>query len=109
MPILGVRGAPRECHLLFSGSTVDADLQIVEDVAATATFTLRGQVLKGGSLPEELEGIELRVIGADGVERRGLTDQLGCFRFSQLAEGIYSLQIVLDSHDILLESVAVGS
>jgi hypothetical protein len=102
---LGVRGTPQERQLLFSESAYDLDLQVVRDSEAE-TFMLRGQVLDGDAQPYGLEGIELCLAGAD-TERYGLTDQLGRFSFSQIPKGTYSLQVILEDQDILLEPVLV--
>jgi len=54
-----------------------------------------------------LEGFELHLFDAEGIERRSLTDELGRFRFSQLAEGNYSLRIILDDHEVFLKSLHI--
>jgi hypothetical protein len=104
---LGVRGVPQERQLLFTEGAFNVDVQIVRDDLAD-TFALQGQVLEDEPQPGGMEGIELCIADAAGVERRGLTDQFGCFSFTQLAEGTYSLQIVFDDHDIVLDSVVVA-
>jgi hypothetical protein len=108
MTPLGVRGTIQERQLLFSESNFDLDLQIVKD-PATDAFVLRGQLLGRDSddtfEPDHLAGIELHLTGADDVERRGLTDELGQFSFSHLPRGTYTLRVMLDDHDITLESL----
>jgi hypothetical protein len=102
----GVRGAPQEQQLLFSQDQLDLDLQIVKDVAA-ATFFLRGQVLDCEPPPEGLEGIEVRLTDETGTERRRVTDELGRFAFSDLGDGSYSLRVVFEDHDTIVETVVI--
>jgi len=105
MAPLGVRGTPQERQLLFSESEYDLDVQVVRDTEAE-TFTLRGQILDGESEPYGMEGLELHLAG-DKIERYGLTDDLGRFNFSQLSPGIYSLHVLMQNHDIVLDKLAV--
>ena len=93
--------------MLFSESTFDLDVQITRDQVPGA-YVLRGQVLDNEPQPGGLEGIELRIVDVDGVPRRGLTDKLGRFKFTQLAEGVYSLQVIFEDHEIVLDSVLVS-
>lgn len=104
---LGMRGTPQERLLLFSEDTFDFDVQIAKGGTA-GTFVLRGQVLGKESPPGALEGIELHVVNADGVTRRGLTDEVGCFSFTQLPEGTYSVHVIFDDRDIVLDPVVIG-
>lgn len=104
---LGVRGAPQERQMLFSEGAFDLDVQIARDRVPGA-YVLRGQVLDNTPQPAGLEGIELRIVDGNGVPRRGLTDKLGRFKFTQLAEGIYSLQVIFDDHEIVLDSLPVS-
>jgi hypothetical protein len=103
---VGVRGMSHERQLLFSESTWDLDLQIVRE-REEDTFALRGQILGEEVNAGGLEGIELRVTDSEGAERRGLTDHLGCFNFTRLSEGTYSVQVFLDDYDLVLDSVVL--
>jgi hypothetical protein len=106
---LGVRGsATRDRQLLFSEGNFDLDLQIVKD-AENSTFSVRGQLLQVNEVypNEQLEGIELRLIQADGNRSRRVTDEYGRFHFSYCPPGNYTLQVILDDHDIILKSLAV--
>lgn len=105
---LGLRGTPQEHQLLFATEerAFDVDLQIVKD-SLTDDFVLRGQVLSNRPEPGDLEGIELRLIDAGGRAWRGLADQLGRFTFSGLVPGTYTLQVILDDYDLLLEPLLV--
>ncbi len=103
---LGVRGTPQERLLLFSENAFDLDVQVARSEANT--FALRGQVLGKGSQPDTLEGIELRVVNADGAIRRGLTDEVGCFSFTQLPEGTYSVHVVFEDHDVVLGPIVAA-
>jgi hypothetical protein len=104
---VGVRGMSHERQLLFSESTWDLDLQIVRE-REEDTFALRGQILGEETDTGGLEGIELRVTDGEGAERRGLTDHLGCFNFTRLSEGTYSVQVFLDDYDLVLDSVVLA-
>ncbi len=104
---LGMRGTPQERLLLFSEDAFDFDVQIAKGETA-GTFVLRGQVLGKESPPGTLEGIELHVVNADGVTRRGLTDEVGCFSFTQLPEGAYSVHIIFDDRDVVLDPVVLA-
>ena len=107
MAPLGVRGMVQERQLLFSEGMFDVDLQIVKDPPNSSTFTLRGQFLAHDEASgfADLSGIEIRLTDATNTERRGLTDSLGQFRFSQLPEGSYTIRVILEDHDIILEDV----
>jgi len=107
MAPVGARGMAQERQLLFSEEMFDVDLQIVKDPPKSSTFTLRGQVLNGDDETgfADLDGLEIRLTDAASTEWRGLTDTLGQFSFSQLPEGVYTLSIILEDHDIILEDV----
>jgi len=103
---LGVRGvATRDRQLLFSEGDFDLDLQIVKD-AENNTFSVRGQLLQVEE-DAQLEGIELRLIQTDGSRSRRVTDEYGRFHFSHCLPGNYTLQVILDDHDIILKSPAI--
>ena len=106
---LGVRGAvPRERQLLFSEGTFDLDLQIVKD-ANGETYSVRGQLLQMDDvyLDTSIEGIELHLIDSDGSRSRRVTDEYGRFHFSYCSPGDYTLQVILDDHDIVLQSLTI--
>jgi len=103
---LGVRGTPQERQILFSEDEYDLDLQIARDVESD-TFVLRGQILDGEAQPYGLEGIEL-CLSSSCIDRYGLTDTLGRFSFSQLSQGDYSLQVILEDQDIFVEPVYIA-
>jgi hypothetical protein len=106
---LGTRGAaPRERQLLFSEGTFDLDLQIGKD-ADGDTFSVRGQLLQMDEvyLDSSIEGIELHLIGEDGSRSRRVTDEYGRFHFSYCSPGDYTLQVILDDHDIVLQSLTI--
>lgn len=106
---LGTRGAvPRERQLLFSEGTFDLDLQIVKD-ADNDTFSVRGQLLQMDEvyLDTSIEGIELHLIGEDDRRSRRVTDEYGRFHFSYCSPGDYTLQVILDDHDIVLQSLTI--
>ena len=107
MAPLGARGVVQERQLLFSEDRFDIDLQIAKDPPNSSTFTLRGQFLINNEISgfDALDGIEIRLTGATDTAWRSLTDRLGQFSFSQLPEGVYSLSIILEDHDITLENV----
>jgi len=109
-PALGVRGsAARERQLLFSEGAFDLDLQIVKD-AENSTFTVRGQLLQTDEeYPDaQLEGIELHLSQADGPKSLRVTDEYGRFHFSYCSPGEYTLQVILDDHDIMLKPLVMG-
>ena len=107
MAPLGVRGVAQERQMLFSEDMFDIDLQIVKGPPNSSTFTLRGQFLinDDASGLAGLDGIEIRLTDAAKIEWRVLTDTLGQFSFSQLSEGFYTLNVILEDHDINLEEV----
>ena len=107
MAALGVRGMSQERQMLFSEDMVDVDLQIAKDSPNGHTFTLRGQFLINNETSgfSSLDGIEIHLMDTANTEWRGLTDALGQFSFSQLSEGTYTLNIILEDHDINLEDV----
>jgi len=104
---LGARGIVQERQLLFSEDNFDVDLQIVKDPPHSNTFSVRGQFLNNEAASDvtDLDGIEIRLTNAANAEWRGLADSLGQFSFSQLPEGLYTLSIILEEQDIILEDV----
>lgn len=109
-PALGTRGgAARERQLLFSEGDFDLDLQIVKD-AENSSFTVRGQLLQADeAYPNpNLAGIELRLSQVDGSKRLRATDEYGRFHFSHCLPGVYTLQVILDDHDIILKPLTIG-
>jgi hypothetical protein len=98
----------QEHQLLYSvnDGAYDVDLQIVKDSVLDA-YMLRGQILGNELHLTELEGLELQLLGPEGMKRRGLTDELGRFSFSLLSEGSYSLQIIFDDREVYLEALDV--
>jgi hypothetical protein len=109
-PALGMRGsAVRERQILFSEGDFDLDLQIVKD-AENSTFTIRGQLLQIDEVypNSQLEGIELRLSQTDGNQSLRVTDEYGRFHFSYCAPGEYTLQVILDDHDIILKPLTIG-
>ena len=109
-PALGMRGgAARERQLLFTEGTFDLDLQIVKD-AEDNKFTIRGQLLQANEVypNADLEGIELRLSQADGHESLRVTDEYGRFHFSHCSPGDYTLQVILDDHDLILKPLTIG-
>jgi len=84
-------------------------LQIVKD-AEDNTFTIRGQLLQANEVypNADLEGIELRLSQANGNESLRVTDEYGRFHFSHCSPGDYTLHVILDDHDIILEPLTVG-
>ena len=105
---MGVRGLPQEHQMLYSvdDGRFDIDLQIFKDEIAKA-FAMRGQILANSAMPFNLEGIELRLRNTVGTQRYGLTDPLGCFSFTQLSAGDYSLKILFDEYETLLASLSI--
>jgi hypothetical protein len=102
-----VRGAAQEHLLLYAAGPFDVDVQILRDDIDNA-WRLRGQILSNESQPAELEATKLRLtIDGDG-ERLGLTDELGRFSFSHLAQGTYSLQLIFDQYEFVLEPLIIG-
>jgi hypothetical protein len=106
---LGMRGGvPKERQLLFSEGTFDLDLQIVKDTGSD-TFSVRGQLLQIDEVHPNsiMEGIELHLIRPDSGRTRRVTDEYGRFHFSFCSPGNYTLQVILDDRDIILESLAI--
>lgn len=115
---VGARGASTERQLLYQAGEFDIDLRIARELEAEQ-FTLHGQILaeeraqsssvEPSILPdvEDFAGIELRLRNQID-ERRGLTDRLGRFRFSNLQTGPYALQIRLDEQDFVIEPIDIA-
>jgi len=103
---MGSLGTRETRRLFFAAEPFDLYLQIVEESLSDG-FALRGRILGGVSRSSALEGIELCLSDESGVERRGLTNRSGGFGFSGLAEGNYSLQVILENSDIILDSVEI--
>ena len=105
-PQSGVRGSLPDHQLLYAVGDYDMDLQIVRD-PVSPQFMLRGQFLGEGLSRHQLEGIELRLKDAHGFEGRGLTDALGNFRFSNLQQGLYTLELTLDDMDVVIQELVI--
>lgn len=101
----GGRETDRQLLYAINNGRYDVDFQIAKDTSDT--YVLRGQIMTG-AIPEiNLEGLELRCINADGLERRGLSDNLGRFTFSRLPQAIYAIQITFDDSVVLFEAVEI--
>ena len=98
-------GTVDERQLLFSTETADLDLQIVD---TDETHHLHGQLLFTED-STDLFGIELRLEQSEeNLHRIGLTDQLGRFTFTNVADGNYTLHVLCDDHNIVLEQLLVA-
>jgi hypothetical protein len=102
----GARGATAERQLLYTLDPYDLDLQIGPDPQGQ-TLLLRGQLLASEPQPAGLEGITIRLLREDEEQALRLTDELGRFSISNLSPGSYTLQVVLEQRDILIENVSL--
>ncbi len=101
----------QERHLIFAGGMIDVEIQIEPD-QQTDTLVVRGQVTApdpqpSDAQPSDLEGIEVSLTLDGNVERRTVTDEFGRFQLSSLKPGAYSLQIIMEEHDIILQPLKI--
>lgn len=101
----GVRGHTDEHQLLYTCAGYDLDLQFKRNVH-TGMIDVRGQLLPTSNA-DPLGGVEVRLTQRDQEPRHQLSDELGQFSFSQLPEGIGSLSIFLDSHEISVDPLEI--
>lgn len=101
---LGARGVAAEHQLLYSLDTFDLDLQIAPAEPGQPAV-VRGQILGDPAQPDGVEGITIRVLHEGEELALRLTDELGRFSISNLPPGSYTLQVVLEERDILIEDV----
>lgn len=102
----GMRGALHERQLLYSAGQFDLDMQVTQAEDESA-LVVRGQVLCVGAESAQLDGIELRLMCTNVAERRVITDEFGRFSISDLPEGVYSLQLISDTQDVLVEAIEI--
>jgi len=102
---LGIRGSSRERQFLFSENGFDLDVQVVREPSAQ-DYALQGQLLSNDDENADMQGIEVR-LGHANSERRGLTDYLGRFNFVGLAAGTYTLKLILNDRDLLIETLPI--
>lgn len=103
---LEIRGASRERQFLFSENGFDLDVQVVRETSAQ-DYALQGQLLSNDDQDADLQGIEVRLGSRADNERRGLTDYLGRFNFVGLVAGIYTLKLILNDRDLLIETLPI--
>ncbi len=101
---LGVRGLPQERQFLYSEGSVDLDIQVTRD-DETGTLTLQGQILDSNSDRDSLEGMEVQLLAGEDLERRGLTDHLGCFSFTHVPPALYALRVLFSDHDLVMDEL----
>jgi len=89
----GVRGGSKERELLFAFGRFDLHLSVIHNDEFDS-YTLRGQLLVGEPLAVDLEGNQVDLLENQATARTVLTDQLGCFRISNVRSGTYGLRIV---------------
>ena len=102
-----VRGTTHERHLLFTTTEGDIDLQVAY-VAEEQLYTLRGHILPAQSIAIVLNGTIVRLFKKDILQRQGVTDEFGHFRFSSLATGRYQLQIDWMEKRFLIDNVELA-
>ncbi len=104
---MGARGLVKERQLLYNFDKFDLDLQITED-NHPGIVVLRGQLMAQTPPPIGLVGITIRLTSqSDGLWQR-LTDELGCFTISGLHADTYTLQILLEDREIIIEPLALS-
>lgn len=101
----GVRGTVQERQILFAENGLDVDVQIIKE--NIGLFTLQGQVLESVAGPQGLEGIEVQLMVDGFVYRRALVDSTGYFRFTFVPAGVYTLRLILEDRDIVVQDLAV--
>ncbi len=104
---LGARGMVRERQLLYTFDEYDLDLQIDASNPSTA-ITLRGQILAHTARPTMLEGIPIHLISQQAGPWLRLTDELGYFGISGLKTDTYSLKVVFEDRDVLIERLVLS-
>lgn len=131
-----MRGATHERQLLYSVEKGDIDLQISYEKAQNL-FALRGQILAisaptdeqpdlltssdtsplqidptatnpNNMTPDDTRGVVIRLFTANVAIRQAVTDELGHFRFSDLAPGLYALQVDWHEQRILIEAIGLS-
>ena len=103
---LGLRGSPKERQFLFSEDAFDLDIQVVKE-ADTQNYALQGQLFSNDGQDSNMEGFEVQITGPSDFERRGLTDYLGRFSFLGLEASTYTLKLILNDRDLLVESLPI--
>lgn len=103
------RGSTQSRQLLFTADDGDIDLEIVYD-AQERLYTIRGQLLltqpdTALSPTTTLSGVIVRLTKNGAIQRRGVTDALGHFRFSAFPAGLYQLQIDWHHDRIVLDDI----
>lgn len=104
----GVRGGSKERELLFTFEHFELHLSIVQGDESSG-YTLWGQLLVDELVEVELEGNQVDLLVDESSIRTVLTDQLGCFRISNLKSGVYGLRISTDTVESVVEEIVIQS
>jgi hypothetical protein len=102
----GMRGGAKERELLFTFGRFDLHLSIVHSDPADS-YTLWGQLLVGEPIEVELEGNQIDLLEEALLVRTVLTDQLGCFRISNVKSGTYGLRVATATVESVVQSLAL--
>ena len=102
----GVRGGSKDCEMLFTFDRFDLHLSIIHS-AELDSFTLRGQLMVSEPAEEELEGNQIDLLMEQAQIRTVLTDQLGCFRISNLKSGEYGLRVITDIVESVIDHIII--
>ncbi len=101
---VGVRGGSKERELLFAFGRFDLHLSVIHSDEADS-YTLWGQLLVGEPVEVELEGNQIDLLENQALVRTVLTDQLGCFRISNLKSGKYGLRVATATVESVVETL----
>lgn len=102
----GVRGNARERELLFTSGRLDLHLSVLQPENSDS-YTLLGQLFDTATQMADLEGSQIDLLAAQSPVRTVLTDQLGCFRISNLRCGDYSLRITAEIGTSMIETLSL--
>lgn len=100
----GVRGGGKEHELLFTFGRFDLHLSVIHSDEFDS-YTLWGQLLAGEPIEVDLEGNQIDLLEDQATVRTVLTDQLGCFRISNVRSGKYSLRVVTAAVESVVEAL----
>lgn len=100
----GVRGGAKERELLFTFGRFDLHLSVIHSDEFDS-YTLWGQLLAGEPIEVDLEGNQIDLLEDQATVRTVLTDQLGCFRISNVRGGKYSLRVVTAAVESVVETL----
>jgi|SRR5579864_3090060 len=97
-----LRGAADESTRIFEAHDITVSVG-----RARTSGSLLGLVVAAQSLPDALEGREVRLLPREGNPLRSVLDDLGNFEFADVAPGQYALEIDLPDGVLVIEELRV--